>query len=356
MIYEIIKKVNVFFILTVVLSLISACGNQTQEDQVEGIEENIYTEESPENRIDSRPTGEKEAIVSYEVSNEETVIRYEGEYFRKSVFCAGGDMVYICGVKPSDNSYFIAGMQAEEKQFCELPVKIPDGMRVIRMTVDYLGKCHILLMSVEKVIIENEELDQITYEESFIWTIDKEGNIEKILNVSEIFAEERSRPFCFTTDNAGNYYFENKKDIIKVDSKGNVDMRLSSTGEIEAIGCGRSGDIYCIYFNEEGIDTLDILKEDGLAGYGITLPYIGPRYSSIAAGTDTELLIFNIEGGVYTYERDENVVEQRISENNMPVSGENAASHGFLGDGRLCLMTHDYEGEIITFYYISAGR
>lgn len=319
-----IKKIKTVLMIFAVLSLMTSCGKQENAGLTEEKEKDINKEEYSEDGAGLIQNKEEKAIVSYEVSDEEAVIYYKGEYFRKSAFCTGGDMIYLCGIKPEDDSYFIAGMKEEESRFSEFPVKIPDGMRVINMTADNQGRCHILLMSTEKVDIENEEFvrDRITYEESFIWIINKDGNTEKTLDVSEFFFREQRRPFCFVTDYEGNYYFESGKELIKLTADGNFDMRLFCGGEIEAIGCGRSGEIFYIYFSEDG--------------------------------TDTEVLIYNAEGGVYTYDKDESAVEQRIPESDMPVSGEKAFNQGFLGDGRMCQMV--YEGENIIFYYLPAGK
>ncbi len=349
----IVKKIKTVLMILAVLSLMTSCGKQENTGLPEEKEKDTNIEEYSE---DEAGLVQNKEIVSYEVSDEEAVIYYKGEYFTKSVFCTGGDMIYLCGIKPEDDSYFIAGMKEEENRFSEFPVKIPGGMRVINMTADNQGRCHILLMSTEKVDIENEEFvrDRITYEESFIWIINKEGNTEKILDVSEFFFREQRRPFCFVTDYEGNYYFESGKELIKLTADGNLDMRLLCGGGIEAIGCGRSGEIFYIYLSEDGTDTMDMLKEGSAAGYEITLPHFGAQYSCIAAGTDTEALIYNAEGGVYTYDRDEGAVEQRIPESDMPVSGEKAFNQGFLGDGRMCQMV--YEGENIVFYYLPAGK
>lgn len=341
------KKVKIFIILIMSLYLM-ACTNEITEETKDIQETRQNPEQNAKIEVDNV------IAPAYEISDEESIVDYEGDFFRKSVFCTGGEMIYICGINPVDGSYFIGGMPKEGNRISKYPVEIPEGMRVMGMTVDNQERCHLLLMSTEKIKINNEELDQITFETSDIWIIDKEGTLEKKIDVSEVFAMEQRRPFCFTIDYEGNYYFESQKEIIKLCPDGSVDMRLSCGGEIEAIGCGRSGEIYYIYRNEGGIDMLDMLQEDSTADIQIELPDVGTQYSLLTAGTDTEVFIYNIDGGIYTSESDADTVELRLPISELPVSGESAVNSGFLGDGRLCLMV--YEGEKIVFYYIPVGK
>ncbi|MBD5549378.1 MAG: hypothetical protein HDQ97_18670 [Lachnospiraceae bacterium] len=334
------KKVKILAILIMSLYLM-ACTNEITEE-TNDIQE---TRQNPEQ--DAKIEVVNVIVPAYEISDEETIVDYEGDFFRKSVFCTGGEMIYICGIDPIDGSYFIGGMPKEGNRISKFPVEIPESMRVFGMTVDSQERCHLLLMSTEKIKINDEELDQITYETSDIWIIDKEGTLEKKIDVSEVFATEQRRPFCLAIDYEGNYYFESHEEMIKLCPDGNADMRLSCGGEIEAIGGGRSGKIYYIYRNEDGIDMLGMLQEDSTADIQIELPDVGTQYSLLTAGTDTELFIYNIDGGIYTYELDADTVELRLPISELPVSGEAAVNSGFLGDGRLCLMV--YEGEKIVF-------
>ena len=341
------KKVKILAILIMSLYLM-ACTNEITEE-TKDIQE---TRQNPEQ--DAKIEVDNVIVPAYEISDEESIVDYEGDFFRKSVFCTGGEMIYTCGIDPIDGSYFIGGMPKEGNRFSRLPVEIPENMRVFGMAVDSQERCHLLLISTEKIKINDEELDQITYETSDIWIIDKEGILEKKIDVSEVFATEQRRPFCFAIDYEGNYYFESHEEMIKLCPDGSADMRLSCGGEIEAIGCSRSGKMYYIYRNREGTDMLGMLQEDSIADIQIELPDVGTQYSLLTAGTDTEVFIYNIDGGIYTYESDADTVELRLPISELPVSGELAVNGGFLGDGRLCLMV--YEGEKIVFYYIPVGK
>ena len=74
----------------------------------------------------------------------------------------------------------------------------------------------------------------------------------------------------------------------------------------------------------------------------------------IMSGTDSELLIYDPRTGVYTYNIESNVIENRIYIENLPISGEEVGGYGFLGDGRLCI--YGIQEEKFIFYYIPAGK
>ena len=96
------------------------------------------------------------------------------------------------------------------------------------------------------------------------------------------------------------------------------------------------------------------LEENAVVSCNVTLPSAEARYSNIGIGTDTELLIYNKISGVYTYDLNTSAVEQRVAGNELPVSGQDVAGHGFLGDGRLCLMEQNETDTI--FHYVPAGK
>lgn len=285
------------------------------------------------------------------------IIDYKGEYFEKSVFKTGGEMIYICGIK-SDGSYFLGNMKMEENYLQELPIVIPKEMRVINMAIDTYGNCHMLWVSVEKYFNNDEEFDKMTFEKSLIVKVNSEGKVEKKLDVSEIISEKRIRPYCFTVDNEGNYYFENNSDtseIIKLNSNGYLEAYIFCNGNnIEAIGYGKSGTVYCIYVNPNKEEAIGKLVENKFVSCEVVLPEADATYRSINAGIDTELLLYNKDSGVYTYDLNANFVEQCMQGSELPICGQNVNGYGFLGDGRLCLMTQESGNTI--FYYLPVGK
>ncbi|HKM35430.1 MAG TPA: hypothetical protein VJY54_11890 [Lachnospiraceae bacterium] len=340
-----IKKMACFATLMSIF-LLTACGQTNEKELDKLVEESIVSKqldiESAKDTFQPSASG---------VSNEAVTVSYKGEDFRKSVFAVGGDKIYICGIK-SDGQYFLGCMNKEEDLFYEFSIEIPENMRAFNMTVDNQNRCHILWMSIEKITLDNQCFDRITYEQSYITIMNAKGETETQIDVTPIFMKEQRRPFCFIIDREGNYYFENGKEIVKLLSDGSMVSNIVCPGQIDGIGIGRTGVVYCTYENEDRKDMLGKLDQDVFVSCEVSLPDNNAIYANISPGTDSEALLYNKDGGVYVYDDVSNVIELRISQGDLPIYGEEVVGYGFLEDGRLCLLTQN--GETV-FYYIPAG-
>lgn len=349
------KKVIISFILTAVLVFASSCGNKKTEN-VSDDKTEAKTEKAPASgnaQDESIDIKEEISEATSEVSASQTVVVRRGKEFLDYGLSAGGGMLYIYKSIFKDNSFCIAEMPEEGQQLSWNYIELPNHMEIRQLTTDYQGKFHILLMKMGKVMTEGMEFNVPTYKVSYIWTINREGEVERKLDVSDIFAREQRSPTCFITDLDGNYYFDNKNEIIRLNPDGDVTMRWSFDGyEIEAFACGKSGKVYCIYEDYQGTDILELLEKDGIADICLPLPKYDCKYCCMAAGIDAELLIFNRIGGVFVYTAGDNVVKQRIWEKDMPVSGEDIFVDVILEDGRLCLTTMDRGTEEMLYYYM----
>lgn len=341
------KKVVVCLIFLIGF-ILAACKNVNKVAIDELDKDDIAQEEiiEKEEKVDSTLTNISEA------SNQEAVVFYAGGDFIKSVFAVGGDMLFIYGINPNGKK-FLGYMNKEENVFQEISVDYPENMRAFNMTVDDDNQCHILWMSTEKVTLDGQTLDLITYEESYITIVNARDGINAEIDVSHIFNKERKRPYCFITDRDGNYYFENGEEIVKVSPKGILVMEIICPGWVEGIGMGKSGTVYCTYENENGDKMLGKIVNEKFVSCELDLPDSDAIYGNISAGTDTEVLMYNKDGGVYIYDDVKNVIEPRIASNDLPIQGEEVVGYGFLGDGRLCLLTQKEE---TIFYYVPAGK
>ena len=72
-----------------------------------------------------------------------------------------------------------------------------------------------------------------------ITVVNKEGVVEKELDVSSVFSPKQPRPFCFVVDRDGNYYFENEKELIQITVDGIQKEAVICDGWIEGIGIGK---------------------------------------------------------------------------------------------------------------------
>lgn len=352
--------------ISVVLAM-TACGGRQNPEAGSSLPESM---ESYEAEISSSPESTQpeeeggaddntpEPEQSFLVSDVEAVIEYEGGDFRKSVFCTGADMLYLYGTKP-DESYFLGCMKQEDTQFYEIPLTLPEDMRVAYMTVDGAGNCHIMWISVEASDVDGVTHYRRTYEKAQMTVVDQEGELKAEIDLSEIFQTEDPRPdyACFAVDHEGNYYLGAAQEIIKLNGKGETEARIPCEGILQAVGCGRSGSIYCIYAEEDGGEYLGRVEqgEDApkVAACGVSLPSAAALYLNMAAGADAELLFYNKAGGVYAYDADAGIAQRRGAPEEIPVSGMDVSGYGFLGDGRLCLLTTE-DGRAV-FYYVPTG-
>lgn len=350
------RKGTILIILTVMFVFASSCGNTATKN---------LSDDKTEAKAEKAPALEKSEDGTISIEEEEApetapevnvgqtvLIRHEKEFLNYGL-SESGDVLYYYGNFPEDNNFYFAELPEEGQSLSWNCIELPDEMAIKTLTTDCHGKCHILLMEMGKVVIEGSEFDLPTYDVSYIWTINREGEVERKLDVSELFAREQRSPTPFITDLDGNYYFVIGEDVLRLDPNSGATMRWSCNGGwIEAIGCGKSGKVYCIYEDHQGADILELLEEDGIADIGISLPKCECKYGFMAAGVDAELLIFNLEGGVYAYADGDAAVKQRIWKKDMPVSGQDIFWAKILKNGRLLLMTKDGETEECLHYYI----
>lgn len=346
------KKATICFCMVSVLTVcMCGCAGGRPQDR-NGKETTVeYASENAGLQPGGEEDGETALKADVEVSDRSAAVLYTGESFMKSAFAVGGTMLYVCGIK-SDGEYFLGGMRREEAVFQEYRLDMGEGMRAYNMAVDENERCHILWMSVEKYEAGDQSADRITYERSCITILDSSGGLEKEVDVTDLFSSGYRRPFCFTVDEAGNYYFENGKEIVQITNDGEMGEIIVCDGWVEGIGTGKSGAVYCICRQENEETRVGRIAEGKVYSYGLQLQQSPAAYAGIYAGTDSELLIFNKETGVFAC--DESYTETRVSGTELPVRGSGIMGYGILADGRVCLMEQKEEGMV--FHYIPAGK
>ncbi len=345
------KKVAIVFMVFVMTFFVCGCAEYLPKSQKMN-ENNMENDDGNAAEISDESKDEEVIpLKDVEVSDKSVVVPYSGEDFVKSIFAVGDTMLYVYGIKP-DGEYFLGCMQREEDVFREFTVEMDENMRAFNMAVDRQGRCHILWMSVEKYEAGDRSADRITGEKSCITIIDNTGKPEKEIDVTDMFSSGYKRPFCFVADREGNYYFENGKELVQIMNDGTLGTVVQCDGWVEGIGIGKSETVYCIYQKENGERRLGRIEEDMLCTYDLQLPQAEALYAGIYEGTDSELLIFNKEGGIFAY--DEGYIETRVAGTDLPIKGPEIGGYGILSDGRLCIM--EQENENTVFYYVPAGK
>ncbi len=322
------------------LIFLSGCGAEnTNQEEVDW--------ESKESIVSEEDVMSSQEIDIMEISSESETVYYTGESFEKSIFETGSDMIYVYGMK-DDGEYFLGNMKIGDSVFQEFTVEMEEDMRAFNMVVDENGNCHILWMSIEEVVFNDQRLHAITNKKSLITIVDREGTSLKEIDVTEVFSTTYERPFSFIVDREGNYYFESMQSIVQILNNGSLGNVITCEGTIEGIGIGKSGSLYATYRLDSGETWLGKIEDATSCMSKVQMPQAIAIYKGIYPGIQSELLFMNKSNGIYIYEDDR--IEQSVSVVELPVSNEEILGYGLLSDGRFCLL-HQSEAESV-FYYI----
>ena len=238
------------------------------------------------------------------------------------------------------------------------PVNIdnPQGMNVCNIAIDTYGRIHLLMAGQDN-------------DEWVIWRLDEDYQIEKIVDISACF-ETKQSPFWFLIDKDGTYYFQwliDRNGII-VDSEGVLKHKFTP----ESLGVrwtyeaavGRDGQIYLVYGNnadeKREVGKLDVenctIKNEGSP---LSFPS-SETFADMSGGTDTNLLLYSPISGVWAYDN-----EQGIMENRVPLFDIDFGTDTdfwpltFLPDGRLLLLAKTVNSnhtDDVVLKYVPVGK
>lgn len=308
---------------------------------------------------------------TYEVCNKSFTSVCEETPLRKNVFAVGGKQIWMCGSRSAtgdvgnlkDKTYFVGTleapiMQKDSWRIKEAGIDIPEDMRVYRMTVDNLGNAHLLWRSRKETKLEDSTfpMEIFTDDKFKLMVVTPEGIVENESDVTGFMVENKSMAFCFTVDNYGNYYMDQGEKIVKFTVEGEILQEISCGGEVVSIAQGKSGAMYCVLDDQDRAECLYRLEEDGRLMLLGEVPDGVALFPDMGAGTDTELILFRMDGGIHAVDvaGDAATFTLRVPESDMPVSGQDIGGCGILGDGRVCLFQYKEEGSLL--HYIAVGR
>lgn len=265
----------------------------------------------------------------------------------------------------AENIYLVYGepdlyvMPIGADEHRQVNIDNPEGLDVCDIAMDAYGRIHLLMGS------ENNE-------EWFIWRLDDNYKLDKVLDISAYF-DKKQMPKWFLIDKDGNYYLQwlIDRNGILIGSEGELKNRFT----LESLGVywtyeasvGKDGQIYLVYTMEDKnfeIGCLDV--ESCSIKNGVLLPELfdSVTFSEMSAGTDTNLLLFSPVTGVWAYDNESGLIQNRV-----PISdidfGENMEFWplNFLADGRLLFVgvyINDGQTDDILmkrfFKYVPAGK
>ncbi len=242
-------------------------------------------------------------------------------------FVYGGPDIYVMPI--GTNKHYPAG------------IANPQGMDVCNIALDAHGRIHLLMAGQDN-------------REWFIWRLDENYEVEKTIDISSCF-ETRYIPLWFLTDKDGAYFFQwplDRNGII-VDGEGALKHKFTpeslGTKWIYEAAVGKDGHIYLVY-GDSGVK-LEIGKLDTadcfLENENPALFFAGDEvFNAMSCGTDANLLLFSPYSGVWAYDSERGIVENRVSLSDIGFgAGMECWPLTFLPDGRLLLVAKMAEGQ-----------
>lgn len=233
----------------------------------------------------------------------------------------------------------------------------PEKLKVCNVAIDTYGKLHLLMAAPD-------------YEEWYVWCLNKDYQTEKILDVSAYF-KTKHIPLWFLVDKDGTYYFQwaLERNGIILDGEGNLKYETTpqslGLNWIYEAAVGKDGQIYLLYRESAdrlGVGVLDV-KKGSMGTQEVTFSFPDEEtFMTMSAGTDTTLLLFSPNSGVWACD-----TEKRIFTNRATLSDIGFAPSmeywplTFIPDGRLLVMAQfadtdaTKEAEIF-MKYIPAGK
>ena len=351
------ERIPVALLLTVILSIIfGGCGVETVKLQ----EETTFMPETSGATADGETGGNMQAVDGEGagsadpqipdqpriVSDRSAEIVCQGNLFYKSLAEVGANGTYIVYMKELDaKERYLGWLPAEGAELQDFDLSLTDGKVALASCTDSQGNWHIMVAE-----SGNPEWAQI-------WVVSAEGNLDRTVDISDVRKSQQLRPFYMAVDANGCYYMDNWGLLLVLDEDGNLKYRTDARN-VAGLGTGKSGQVYGVFLEEDSAEAYlaKILSEDGSIercpgdGFGA----LGAKFSSLRPGVNCELLLGNMAEGVWEY-RDGELIKV-LGSAELPCSGQNILTMGFLDDGRLCVMEYREREMTNVFYYVPAEK
>ena len=368
MTWDRIRKIQILlFIVVIVMLLFGGCGGEETENGEARLEDmripisggvNISalgTSEWKESQA-VETEGMTEAAPEMEINPDTARVTCQGTAFMSSSRAIGGDSIYSTGFLgaydgnySADEAYFAGRIGIEEDEIQQCDLEIPGDLFAIRGCVDRQGKWHLLLVQKTEGFGAGGTVEILEDGRMEIWVINRDGEQEQSIDVTESFRSGGSLPTWMDVDQQGNYYFAAGQSIMILNTGQQSVEMLNFGGDIDGMGIGRSGALYGVFDAGEG-DFLGLVDiEGGSIRKCAAFPEndTRPSFSVLQEGVGTEILLANKGDGIWSYDGEE--LKQVRLLDDMAANGQDILAMGFLWDGRVCVMS--YEGEEYVFHY-----
>lgn len=353
-----------FLLLTIGIFFLSGCGQnddpstQTADNNVnQEIDTNAAeTQDKDEDKENNEPSGDLLKPLEVPVNTQAGEVycpNEEGIDLLRALHTCKSDGVNIY-LAYNEPDLYVMPIGTDEHS----PANIdnPAGLNVCNVSVDTYGRVHLLMADQD-------------YDEWYIWRLDENYRTDKTIDISA-YCETKRPPLWFLIDKDGTYFLQwpIERNGIIVDSEGMLKHKFTpeSLGIrwIYEAAAGKDGQIYLIYgstgeekreIGELDVESCSIKEEES------SLSFPGSEnFTAMAGGTDTNLLLFSPYSGVWAYDN-----EQGMMENRVPLSDidfDTVAEFWpltFLSDGRLLLAGKPVNAnhpEEAVLKYVPAGK
>lgn len=241
-------------------------------------------------------------------------IAYEGEG-KLYLAAASADAAYV------GNASELYRLDNGSDRLVRLDAEAPEGMGFARLTTDAAGNLNVILTRQGLTL---EKAGPIR-----LWKLSPEGSLIEELDVSAVGEGKGIRPQAFAMDGEGRYYISAVRSpldegqyIYVLDSGGRqISVIENKSGDIRALGRGKDGRVYGVFMEGEdwipAVVTFDV--ENGRLGekYEAVLPGLNGAYTIVSSGTDSDLLIWGMEG-VYSYDLGDEKAQMRRPQYELP--------------------------------------
>ncbi|MCM1065140.1 MAG: hypothetical protein NC420_11880 [Eubacterium sp.] len=351
-----------FLLLVISMFMLSGCGQTTdlpdeaadssvsQTADVSTVEQSGMTKEDEKEDEAAEPSESLPAMPEVPVNTQAEDMDYDmsdgiDPANAADRCCSDGEKIYLAYGRPD-----LYIMQVGANEHSRMNIDNPEELLVCNVTLDPHGKLHLLMVSRDN-------------EQWMIWRLDQEGQVEEKLDISA-YIETKFMPRWFLVVEDGTYLLQwvLERNGILVDSGG----ALKHTFTPESLGVswtyetavGKDGRIYFAYgegddkirIGEFDMENFVITKEDSSLYFSRD-----EIFAEMSGGTDTNLLLYSHYSGIWAYDREEGILENRVPLGDIQFdSSMESCPLAFLPDGRLLLIGRSIGNCHIK--YIPAGK